>query len=86
MNDLRLPLQSVKMNELMKRYPQLSGLSLKSLVSAKARILIGLNNARLGYVKQYVDCPPDGPIAVETPLGWILYGSEDTLKSRNHVH
>lgn len=73
--NLNLPCQTVNnMRELFSTYPQLKGLPLQSFTNVKPRLLIRLDNARLGLAKSRVDCNSSGPIAVETALGWILYG------------
>lgn len=50
-------------------------------MDAKPRLLIGLDNARLGVAKSWIGCSPSGPIAVKTSLGWILYGPSVSNKS-----
>lgn len=72
--NLKLSCQTVNSNELMASYPQLKHLPITNFKNAKPRVLIGLDNSRLGCVKNWIDCPPSGPIAVETDLGWMLYG------------
>lgn len=78
LGNLNLPRQSLNVATMKKKYPQLERLPLKDFEQVKPRILIGLNNASLGYVKNYVKCSSGGPMAIKTPLGWLLYGTVDS--------
>lgn len=50
MDQLKLPCQTFKLNEVVKQYPQLAGLTLRSLTNAKPRILIAMETS-LGWKK-----------------------------------
>lgn len=84
--NLNLPCQNINANELISSYPQLKEIPIRNFTNAKPRLLIGLNNARLGFSKNWIDCPPSGPIAVETALGWLLYGPAISRKSESGGH
>lgn len=47
-------------------------------------MLIGLNNARLAYPRRWVDCYLSGVLAVETDIGWHIYGPDESKKE--HVN
>lgn len=71
---LNLPQQSLVVDELVSKYPLLDGLPLIGYQNVKPLVLIGLNNAHLTFSRKTIDCSPDGPLAVQTPLGWVVYG------------
>ncbi|XP_053691861.1 uncharacterized protein LOC128740347 [Sabethes cyaneus] len=56
------------------RYRYLEGLPLESYEGVSPRILIGMNNCRLGHALKSVEGEENEPMACETRLGWIVYG------------
>ncbi|XP_055614868.1 uncharacterized protein LOC129761179 [Toxorhynchites rutilus septentrionalis] len=71
---LALPKQSVPVPQLAAKYRYLKGLPLKSYANVSPRLLIGMDNSRLGHILTSVEGTYNEPIASETRLGWIVYG------------
>lgn len=71
---LSLPRQSVDSQELVKRYPYLSELPIKSYEDAVPRILIGLDNWKLGLPTSVREGKWREPVAARTRLGWTIHG------------
>lgn len=71
---LSLPHQSVSMSELSTRYPYLRGLPIDSFESVSPKILIGIDNCRLGHALKSHEGKEDQPVAAKTRLGWLVYG------------
>ncbi|XP_055597416.1 uncharacterized protein LOC129747298 [Uranotaenia lowii] len=72
--DLSLPKQSVSVPQMVTKYGYLDGLPLRSYEGASPRILIGMNNCRLGSSLRSLEGDENEPMASKTRLGWILYG------------
>lgn len=85
--DLTLPSQSISKSRLIKRYPQLNHVQISDYEHAQPRILIGLDNTHLVKPLRFVDCEPEGVCAIETQLGWVVYGkrSDDMESTIEHV-
>lgn len=83
--ELMLPEQSLDAREMAQRYEHFRDIPVMSYKASRPRILIGLSNlhaiapidAKLGR--------PGEPIAVESPLGWTIYGPSHGTESYN-VH
>lgn len=80
---LNLPLQTVDKRNLINRYPVLKDVPIAEYHDAKPRILIGLNNISLTVAKTVVECGANHPVAVETPLGWVIYGPVGTKNDKS---
>ncbi|XP_058817676.1 uncharacterized protein LOC131680985 [Topomyia yanbarensis] len=72
--DLSLPKQSVSVSQLATKYSYLKGLPLKSYDDVSPRILIGMNNCRLGHALRSVEGGENEPVVSKTRLGWMIYG------------
>lgn len=70
---LDLPLQTVEMSEMVTQHTKLKGIPIASYRNVRPRLLIGLNNTKVGSAHKTIECE-NGPVAISTPLGWILYG------------
>lgn len=85
--NLKLRPQTLLASELQIRYRHLAGIPVESYINASPQILIGLDNAQLGYVFKSREGKPFEPIAVKTRLGWIIYGScSPNRHSKYHVN
>ncbi|XP_062533689.1 uncharacterized protein LOC134202685 [Armigeres subalbatus] len=73
--DLKLPTQSLDANKLRKRYSYLRGLSVESYFNVRPRLLIGMNNIRLGHALDSREGRENEPIATRTRLGWTIFGT-----------
>ncbi|XP_055615129.1 uncharacterized protein LOC129761435 [Toxorhynchites rutilus septentrionalis] len=71
---LALPRQTLEVEELVLRYPHLKDLSSDSYNGAQPRILIGMDNCRLGYALDSKEGMKNEPIATRTRLGWVIFG------------
>ncbi|XP_049287636.1 uncharacterized protein LOC125766085 [Anopheles funestus] len=72
--NLALPSQSIDMQQLEAAYPHLKRLQLTSYANAVPRLLIGVDNCRLGKSLKCIEGRMNEPIASKTRLGWIIYG------------
>ncbi|XP_058817368.1 uncharacterized protein LOC131680673 [Topomyia yanbarensis] len=72
--ELRLPEQTLSIEDLSQRYKHLEGLPIQSYSRIAPRILIGMNNCRLGHVLDSREGRDNEPSAAKTRLGWIVYG------------
>ncbi|XP_062714812.1 uncharacterized protein LOC109426713 [Aedes albopictus] len=87
---LQLQGQTFHYEELMKMYPHLRGLSLRSYVNAVPRIIIGIEHAQLLTALKVREGKSNDPVAVKTRLGWCVYGKQTSGGSsaieRVHLH
>ncbi|XP_058816727.1 uncharacterized protein LOC131680008 [Topomyia yanbarensis] len=84
---LKLPRQTMNIDELKKKYSHLQGLQIDSYTDVQPRILIGLDNTTLGFPQQSREGKPNEPVATKTCLGWVIYGScGDQAPSHNYQH
>ncbi|XP_062698812.1 uncharacterized protein LOC109398619 [Aedes albopictus] len=83
---LALPSQTLAMDELMQRYQHLEGLIVESYRNIQPRLLIGMDNCRLGHALDSREGEINEPIATNTRLGWIVFGPcATTLQSATDV-
>ncbi|XP_062713808.1 uncharacterized protein LOC134290646 [Aedes albopictus] len=71
---LFLPSQQLNYEELSQRFPHLRGLPMESYENVQPRLLIGLDNLRLGAPLKLREGGPNDPIAAKCRLGWTVYG------------
>ncbi|XP_055633341.1 uncharacterized protein LOC129773720 [Toxorhynchites rutilus septentrionalis] len=71
---LELPVQSLNVDELKKKYKHLEGIQVESYNLARPRILIGLKHANVSLVRRCREGKLGEPIAVKTHLGWTIFG------------
>ncbi|XP_017492964.1 PREDICTED: uncharacterized protein LOC108381053 isoform X2 [Rhagoletis zephyria] len=71
---LELPLQTLDVKGLQARFSHLRGLPLSSYEDAIPKLLIGLNNSRLGLSLRSREGSDNEPVAEKTRLGWTLKG------------
>ena len=85
---LSLPVQSVDRTELEKQYEYLRGLPLESYSGAIPKILIGLDNWKLGLPLEIKEGKWRQPMATKTRVGWIVQGFQEnsTQQQSNACH
>lgn len=86
--ELALPSQTISRNEIVKKYSYLKNVPFPEMYEARPRILIGLNYAKLKMSLEVVvgeDDSIENPIAARTPLGWLVYGQNQDIKSSYYV-
>ncbi|XP_053699089.1 uncharacterized protein LOC128746063 [Sabethes cyaneus] len=71
---LALPQQTLSMAELALDYNHLENVPADSYCNIQPRILIGVDNCRLGYALDSREGGKVEPIAARTRLGWIVFG------------
>ncbi|XP_055605469.1 uncharacterized protein LOC129753653 [Uranotaenia lowii] len=76
-SNLNLFHQTLNMDEMCKRYNHLRGIPAESYEGVQPRILIGSDNANLGYVLKGREGKMHEPVATKTRLGWIVYGGNE---------
>ncbi|XP_036342000.1 uncharacterized protein LOC118751298 [Rhagoletis pomonella] len=67
---LNLPRQSFDQS----KYRHLAALHVESYKNVKPVLLLGLDNCHLGVPSNTVQSREDQPVAIETKLGWVVYG------------
>ncbi|XP_062701238.1 uncharacterized protein LOC134285126 [Aedes albopictus] len=72
--NLKLPMQSLKYEDLSRQYTHLRGLPIRSYDSVVPGILIGSNNAGLIASLKLREGQLGDPIGAKTRLGWTIYG------------
>ncbi|XP_058449230.1 uncharacterized protein LOC131429196 [Malaya genurostris] len=87
---LDLPPQSIATSDLVKHYKHLIGVPIESCTGVKPRILLGVDNCRLEYPLESREGSVHQPTAVQTRLGWLIYGPcsvvEPATTNRDSVH
>ncbi|XP_058817640.1 uncharacterized protein LOC131680940 [Topomyia yanbarensis] len=73
--ELKLPSQPLTFDELSKKHGYLEGLPIDSYIDVRPRILIGINNWRVGHILDSRESGETDLIAAKTRLGWMLHGS-----------
>uniref|UniRef100_A0A182NGE3 Peptidase aspartic putative domain-containing protein n=1 Tax=Anopheles dirus TaxID=7168 RepID=A0A182NGE3_9DIPT len=73
-SNLALPAQSMNTQQLEAAYPHLKGLPVASYIDAVPRLLIGVDNCRLGKSLKCAEGRINEPLASKTRLGWMVYG------------
>ncbi|XP_055591249.1 uncharacterized protein LOC129743288 [Uranotaenia lowii] len=76
-SNLELFRQSLDMQDFAEKYSHLRGVPAESYHDIQPRILIGSNNANLGYVLKGREGEMHEPVATKTLLGWTVYGECD---------
>ncbi|XP_062704441.1 uncharacterized protein LOC134286784 [Aedes albopictus] len=71
---LFLPSQQLNYGELSQRFPHLRGLPMESYENVQPKLLIGLDNLRLGAPLKLREDGPNDPIAAKCRLDWTVYG------------
>ncbi|XP_058445267.1 uncharacterized protein LOC131426502 [Malaya genurostris] len=71
---LALPYQTLAMNELEQHYHYLKKLPIDSYHNVRPRMLIGMDNCRLGNALDSREGEKNEPIATRTRLGWTVFG------------
>lgn len=82
-SSLGLPTQSINVEELVRRYPHLKNIPLASYNNAVPRILIGLNNWKLGVPLKIKEGQEPEPIAAKTRLGWTVCGPIEAVEVKS---
>lgn len=72
---ISLPMQTLDLAKLSNKYKVIKNLPIKNYENAIPKILIGLNNLHVAFQSQSKICSKEGPIAVKTKLGWLVYGT-----------
>ncbi|XP_062558149.1 uncharacterized protein LOC134223027 [Armigeres subalbatus] len=75
---LVLPTQQLNYREISDRFPHLKGLPVEGYDYVRPKLLIGLDNLRLGVPLRLREGGPHDPIAAKCRLGWSIYGSTST--------
>ena len=83
---LKLPMQTVRRQEITERFPNLAAVPFPSFESAAPRVLIGLDNNHLTSVEEHVPVETQGISAIRTKLGWTVYGATGVYYDRFHVN
>ncbi|XP_058456376.1 uncharacterized protein LOC131433795 [Malaya genurostris] len=73
---LKLPSQTLDFDKLAHKHTHLRGLPIESFKNARPRLLIGMNNCRLGNALNSKE-GRQGPVASKTRLGWVVFGNCD---------
>nr|XP_049466981.1 uncharacterized protein LOC125908326 [Anopheles coluzzii] len=71
---LSLPIQSVDVNELKRKYKHLEAIPAASYEAVSPRLLIGIDHYRLTRPLKTIEGQPGQPTATKTRLGWLIFG------------
>lgn len=82
---LDLPKQSISKDALVKEYPYLARIPFDDF-DAAPRILIGLDNVKLGLSREHVEGGWSEPIASKTLLGWVVHGPNGPVSREESQH
>lgn len=87
-DNLRLPEQTVNMEELKSCNIHLRDVPFSSYTNERPRLLIGLKHSKLHEVSRYCSSGNDSPSACKTALGWVVYGggNMDQEEKVHHVN
>ncbi|XP_062699293.1 uncharacterized protein LOC134284458 [Aedes albopictus] len=77
-SSLLLPAQRFNYQEMAMRFPHLKGLPIEDHDVVQPKLLIGLDNLRLGVPLKLREGGPFDPIAAKCRLGWGVYGRTST--------
>ncbi|XP_055628954.1 uncharacterized protein LOC129770265 [Toxorhynchites rutilus septentrionalis] len=77
---LKLPPQTLEFSKLVDQYKYLKGLPVDSYTNVRPRILIGINNWRVGHVLDSRERKEYEPVASKTRLGWMVYGVHNSAQ------
>ncbi|XP_055636699.1 uncharacterized protein LOC129775699 [Toxorhynchites rutilus septentrionalis] len=80
-DELKLPGQSLSVDELTARYEHLRNVPVQSYSEAVPRVLVGLDNIDLFAPLECQKGQSGDPIAVRSLLGWAIYGPSETNTS-----
>lgn len=84
-SSLSLPSQSMRYQELAKKFPHLRGLPIEDHARIQPQLLIGLDNLQLGVPLKIRQGRQGEPIAAKCRLGWGIYGSKPDAGSSQAV-
>lgn len=84
-NNLGLPEQCMEFGRIADRYPWMANLEVDDYELQKPTILIGLDNLHLFAPLDSRIGNPGNPIAVQTKLGWTVYGRVNGMTGANAV-
>ncbi|XP_062703871.1 uncharacterized protein LOC134286288 [Aedes albopictus] len=82
---LVLPTQTMKYQDLARRFPHLRGLPIEDYELVEPKILIGLDNLRLAVPLKLREGGRMDPIGAKCRLGWSIYGCVPNQKSHSAV-
>lgn len=68
-----------------KKYPYLVRIPFQDF-EAKPRILIGLDNVKLGLSREHIEGRWSEPIASRTSLGWVIHGPNGKMRNEESQH
>lgn len=81
--DLSLPMQSLDYQECCQRFKHLKNLPIQGYKDAVPRLLVGIDNWKLGLPLAVREGNHSEPVAVRTQLGWQIYGKISESDSEN---
>lgn len=82
---LDLPKQNINKTKLTENYPYLERIPFHNF-DASPKILIGLDNIKLGVSRECVEGRWTEPIASKTLLGWVVHGQNGQLSGSESQH
>jgi hypothetical protein len=85
--EMKLPLQTIAVVAMKRRYPHLGNVPIKSMKNARPQLLIGIDHGKLTPHHEVAAGLGLEPIAVKTRLGWVMSGTgNDTSPLQNVLH
>ncbi|XP_062557240.1 uncharacterized protein LOC134222113 [Armigeres subalbatus] len=84
--NLGLGSQSLRYDDLAKKFPHLRKLPVASYKNAVPRLLVGIDNLNLSVPLNMKEGGKHEPVAVKTRLGWCIYGGQKSNSSSNSIN
>ncbi|XP_055523265.1 uncharacterized protein LOC129717404 [Wyeomyia smithii] len=85
-SELQLPPQSLDVKQLQSEYRHLRGVPAQSYRDVRPRLLIGVQHAYATLVRKSREGRVGQPIAINTNLGWTIYGGAPNGQSMSMLH
>ncbi|XP_053685689.1 uncharacterized protein LOC128735222 [Sabethes cyaneus] len=85
-SELQLPCQSLDVEQLQSEYRYLKGIPVQSYSGVRPRLLIGVQHAYATLVRKSREGKVGQPIAINTNLGWTIYGGAPQGQSVSMLH
>jgi len=81
-SDMNLPIQSVSVSGLKKKWRHLESVNLPDLSDAKPTILIGQDNIDLIVPREVLEGSKNSPMVSMSKLGWTVHGNNGVFRNR----
>ena len=84
--ELSLPTQSISAEHIAAEFKHLSNIPINSYTNAVPKILIGINNWKLGIPTVVKEGKWQQPVATKTRLGWVIHGVKEAVSAVHYLY